>query len=262
MFQKTGLYSLAFAALFALGLPAAFADEELSVAAAANLQYALPELNKAFETENPGVKVKAVFGSSGNFTSQIMNKAPFDVFVSADTSYPQKVVDAGLARKETLKVYAVGKLALFVPESSKIDLDKQGVKAVLDPSVKKISIASPKLAPYGRAAEAALKAAGVYDEVKDKIVLGESIAQAAQYVQSGSADIGFIAESLSYGSNMKGRKWSVPQESYPPIDQALVVLNDAKNPDLALKYAQFIAGEKGAKILKGFGFGIPAAEGK
>ena len=187
-----------------LGFAVSAAAAELNVAAAANLQYALAGVNKAFEAENPDVKVKAVFGSSGNFTSQILNKAPFDVFIAADTSYPQKLVDAGAASKESFAIYAVGTLVLWVPSSSKLDLEKDGLKTLCDSSVAKIAIANPKLAPYGRAAEAALKAAGLYDQVKGKLVLGENITQTAQYVQSGAADIGFIAGSLTYGPSMKG----------------------------------------------------------
>ena len=244
--------------LSAFGTAALLADDEISVAAAANLQYVLPEINKAFESANQGVKVKAVFGSSGNFTSQIMNKAPFDIFISADTSYPQKVIDAGLAKKDSFCIYAVGKLAIWVSESSKINVEGQGLRSVLDPSVSKIAMANPKLAPYGRAAEAALRGAGIYDQVKDKLVLGENIGQVAQFVQSGSADIGFIAESLAYGPGMKGRLWPIPVDSYPKIEQALVILGDAKNPELVEKYRQFVIGPDGSAILKRFGFDIPS----
>ena len=256
---KRAMASFAAAFLVVLTGAALAEDSELTVAAAANLQYVLPEINKAFESANPGVKLKSVFGSSGQFTAQITNKAPFDVFISADTSYPQKLVEAGLAKKESFSVYAIGKLALWVPEGSKLELQKQGIKAVLEPSVAKISIANPKLAPYGRAAESALRTAGVYDQVKDKLVLAENITQAAQFVQSGAADIGFIAESLSYGPGMKGKGqlWSVPQDSYPKIEQAIVVISYAKNPELAERYRQFIIGDKGQEILKGFGFEKP-----
>lgn len=232
---------------------------ELNVAAAANLQYALDGVNKAFEAENPGVKVKAVFGSSGNFVSQILNKAPFDVFISADTDYPQKLVDAGVARKDSFAIYAVGRLVLWAPATSKLDFERDGLKTLCNSSIAKIAIANPKLAPYGRAAEAALKNSGVYEQVKGKLVLGENITQAAQYIQSGAADVGLIAESLTYGPAMKdkGRAWRIPEGTYPKLEQALVILDDAKDMALAVKYRDFILDEKGLALLKPYGFGSP-----
>jgi len=236
-------------------------SQELSIAAASDMQHVLPEIDKAFEKANPGVKVKATFGSSGNFYTQLTNKAPFDVFLSADDSYPSKLVEQGLACKEPFLKYAVGRIVLWAPADSKLDVAGQGAKALLDPTVVKISIANPKHAPYGRAAEAAMKSLGVYDEVKSKLVLGENITQAAQYVESRSADVGVIAKSLTYSQSMAGGKtWEFPLDSYPTMVQAGVAMSWAKSPALAKSYLGFLASDEGKAILKSYGFTMPEAK--
>lgn len=165
------------------------------VAAASDLQFALREIETKFEVGHPGVSVEVIYGSSGNLYAQLSNKAPFDLFLSADISYP-RLVEAGLAAQDTEFSYAVGHIVLWVLQSSQLDLDKLGMRALADPTVKKIAIANPRHAPYGRAAEAAMKSLELYDDVKDRLVLGENIAQAAQYVESGAADVGILALSL------------------------------------------------------------------
>jgi molybdate transport system substrate-binding protein len=233
---------------------------EIRIAAAADLRFALDDLAKTFQSRNPSFRLATTYGSSGNFFSQLSNKAPFDVFLSADSSYPQKLVDQGLASPATLFHYAFGRIVVWVPNESKLDLPSLGLRAVLDASVKKIAIANPEHAPYGRAAVAAMKSAKVYDTAKDRLVLGENISQAAQFVESGSADIGIIAQSLAIAPQMaaKGRSWEVPADAYPPLDQAGVILNWAQDAKAADAFRQFVLSPEARATLSKFGFSPPA----
>jgi molybdate transport system substrate-binding protein len=234
-------------------------QREVAVAAAADLKFAFDEIVSAFQSNNSGIKVTVTYGASGNFYAQLSNKAPFDLFLSADIEYPRKLIDAGLAMKESEFLYAVGHLVVWVPNESKLDLQKLGIKAVADPSVKKLAIANPKHAPYGRAAEAALKQSGVYDDVKDRLVLGENIAQAAQYVETGAADVGLIALSLALAPAMqtKGQYWMVPLDAYPQLEQGGVILNWAKDKEAVQALKAFITSSEGRVILKRYGFFVP-----
>ena len=155
--------------------------------------------------------MKLIYGSSGNFAQQLQNGAPFDMFFSANLDYPKQLEAAGLTEPGTFYQYAIGKIVVWVPNDSKLDLSS-GLKALLDPSIKKIAIANPQHAPYGKAAVAALQKENIYDQVKDKFVLGENISQTASFVASGSADVGMIALSLALSPNMKdkGRYAEVP----------------------------------------------------
>src|SRR5262244_4557727 len=185
--------------LLALTAPA----QEITVAAAADLHFALDEIASRFQAES-GIHVHAIYGSSGNFYQQIQNGAPFDVFFSANLDYAKKLETAGLAEPGTLYQYATGKIVLWVPATSKVDLS-EGLKALTDPGIRKVSIANPEHAPYGQAAVAALQKENLYEPVKGKLVLGENISQAASFVLSGSADAGIIALSLALAPNMKGK---------------------------------------------------------
>src|SRR3984893_14243756 len=160
------------------------AAQELRVAAAADLQFVLQEVSARFQKET-GYKVELTFGSSGNFYSQIQNGAPFDMFFSADVDYPAKLEAAGLAEPGTFSQYATGGITLWVRKGSPIDIN-QGLRTLTDARVRKISIANPDHAPYGRAAVAAMRHEKVYDKVRDRLVLGENISQAAQFVESGN----------------------------------------------------------------------------
>lgn len=241
-------------------LPAQAASETtVSIAAAADLKFAMAELQEAFEAENKDIKIKVSYGSSGNFFTQLSNGAPFDVFMSADMSYPEKLVEKGLADNNSLFLYAIGKIVIWVPNSSKIDLNKPGMDSLLDPAINKIAIANPKHAPYGKAAEAAMKSLGIYDKIESKLVFGENIAQTAQYVESGSADIGILAISLALSPAMKnkGRYIEVPLGSYPEMRQGAVVMDSAKNKKGAFAILKFMESEKGRKIFYDYGFRLP-----
>jgi molybdate transport system substrate-binding protein len=233
--------------------------QEITVAAAADMSAALPPLIDTY-TKKTGRTVKLSFGASGNLTNQIRNGAPFDVFFSADEEYPEQLIAAGLASKETLYRYSVGRLVLWVPSDSPLDLWRLGINALLDPSIKKISIANPAIAPYGRAAAAALRHFGIYDQVASRLVIGENISQAAQFVESGNAQAGLVALShaLSPAMKDKGRYWTVPLDAYPPLNQAAVVLSKSKQKDAARKFLRFVQSDEAIALLAKYGFTLPA----
>src|SRR2546422_3108598 len=231
---------------------------EISVAAASDMNFAFKEIVAEFEKKT-GNTVRLSLGSSGNFFAQISNGATFDLYFSADISYPKKLEVAGLAEPGTLYMYAVGRIVVWVPKGSSIDVATLGIKALQHPSVKKIAIANPKHAPYGRAAVAAMEHYTLYEQVKDKLVLGENISQTAQFVQTGGADIGIIALSLAVASAIRetGTFWEVPLEAYPRLEQGAVVLKAAKDVKTARAFLDFIKGTAVAAVLKRYGFFLP-----
>lgn len=230
------------------------------MAAAADLNFAMANLSGQFEKQT-GIKVNVTTGSSGNFVSQIQNGAPFDLFFSADIEYARKLAAAGFAEPETLREYALGRIVIWMPTGAGVDVAKQGWNALLDASVQKIAIANPEHAPYGRAAVAALQRAGIYEQVKPKLIYGENISQAAQFVQSGNAQAGIIALSLAISPGMKeGKFWEIPAETYPPIEQAAVLLKSAKNKNAARVFLEFVSSAAGRKILEKHGFAIPSTK--
>jgi molybdate transport system substrate-binding protein len=246
-------------ALLLLFTGAIATGQEITVAAAADMSAALPQLAATY-TKKTGQEVKLSFGASGNLTNQVRNGAPFDVFFSADEQYPQLLINEGLASKDTLYRYAIGRLVLWVPGDSALDLSKLGMQALLDASVKKISIANPATAPYGRAAEATLRHFGIYDQVSSRLVLGENVSQAAQFVESGNAQAGLIALSHALAPAMKdkGRYWTVPLDAYPTLNQAVVVLSKSKQQDAARKFLEFLRTAEATSLLTSYGFSLPA----
>src|SRR6202048_2019809 len=231
--------------------------QTVKVAAAADLKFAMEELASQFEKQS-GTKLDVTYGSSGNFLTQIQNGAPFDLFFSANSEYPKKLEAAGLAEPGTRYEYAVGHIVIWTPNDSGINAAKEGWKCLLDQHVKKIAVANPEHAPYGRAAVAALKKARIYEQVKDKLVYGENISQAAEFVQSGNAQAGIVALSLAISPAMKdGNKWEIPADSYPAIKQAAVILKASKNKDAARRFLDFVKGSQGREILQRLGFTVP-----
>jgi molybdate transport system substrate-binding protein len=231
--------------------------QSVKVAAAADLKFAMTELASQFKKQS-GAKLDVTYGSSGNFLTQIHNGAPFDLFFSADSEYPKKLEAAELIEPGTLRDYAVGHIVIWTPRDSGIDAAKAGWKSLLDQRVKGIAIANPDHAPYGCAALAALKKAGIYEQVKGKLVYGENISQAAEFVQSGNAQAGIVALSLAISPAMKnGNKWQIPADSYPPIKQAAAILKASKNKDAARRFLDFVSGPQGREILQRFGFTAP-----
>jgi molybdate transport system substrate-binding protein len=230
----------------------------VTVAAASDLTYAMNEIASNFEKET-GCTVRLSMGSSGNFLTQIENGAPFDVFFSADIAYPKKLEMEGLATPGSTYLYAVGKIVLWTRKDSRVDISK-GFAALRDSAAHRIAIANPAHAPYGRAAEEALRHSGVYDAVKDRLVLGENISQAAEFVESGNADAGIIALSLVLSTAMKdkGRAWNIPENLYTPIQQGVVPVRAAANPQGARQFLDYIKMPSTAALLKRYGFTLPA----
>ena len=232
---------------------------EVRVAAAADLKFALDAVFAATAASTRGLRPAVTYGSSGSFYAQIENGAPFDLYLSADAEYPRRLAAKGLADGEPF-LYAVGRLALWVPASSTLDLRALGLRALLDPSIRKVAIANPRHAPYGRAAEAAMRSLGIHDGVMGKLVLGENVAQAAQFVQSGAADAGVVALSLALAPQMRssGRYVEIPLDSYPRLEQGGIVLKGAREPGAARTLRDALLGSRGRQVLKEYGFFLPA----
>ena len=224
----------------------------MTIAAAADLNFALEEISREFRATHSDVDLQMAYGSSGNFYAQIRNQAPFDIFLSADVEYPRKLVQEGIGARDSLFVYAVGRIVVWVPAGSPLD----PATALRAASVRHVAIANPQHAPYGRAAEAALRSLGVYDSVERKLVLGENIAQTLEFVQSGAADVGIVALSLALAPPVRGqgRYWEVPGAAYPKIEQGGVILKDSK---AAREFRSFLLGAGGRRILKEYGFSLP-----
>lgn len=231
----------------------------ISVAAAADLKFALDEISRQFTARNKEIHVNITYGSSGNFHSQLLNHAPFDVFLSADVEYARKLAEQGLSAPGGEFVYAIGRIVVWVPTNSPIEVQKLGMRSLQQPSVSHIAIANPRHAPYGRAAEAAMRSTGVYDSVRSKLVFGENVAQTLQFVQSGNAEIGIVALSLAVSPAVRdqGRFWEVPLDSYPKMEQGGVILKWAKDADAAFAFRDFLKKPEGRAIFKKYGFSLP-----
>ncbi len=243
--------------IFSFSLPVQAGDNIL-IAAASNLRFAMHEICQDFQEENPTIQTKVSYGSSGNFFAQIKQGAPFDIFFSADTTYPELLEKEGLAAKEMQEVYAVGKIVLWFPKGSKADPDKE-FQTVTSSDIKKLAIANPRHAPYGRAAEESLRYYGLWEDVKEKLIYGENISQTAQFVHTGAADAGIVALSLAVSPKMlhDGRYWVIPDESHSDIEQVYVVLKKGKEKKSIRKFLNFVHGKEGGNILSRYGFVIP-----
>jgi len=228
------------------------------VAAAADMNVALGELITRFGASHD-VDVSVSYGSSGTFYAQLLNQAPFDMFLSADVAYPNQLAARGLTLPQSEFTYAVGRLVLWVPSSSPLDVTHDELQALTDASIAHIAIANPEHAPYGRAAVAAMQAAGVYDRVRPKLVLGENVAQAMQFVQSGAADAGIVALSLALAPNVKdtGRRFEIPASTYPRMEQGGTILKWAADVDAARALRGFLLSAAGQAILTQYGFVLP-----
>ena len=229
----------------------------LRIAAAADLRYALEDAVKAFHAAHGGPRIEPAYGSSGIFYAELLNRAPFDLYLSADLEYPRELAKKGLIVPRSAFTYAVGRIVVWTGKASGVEVTRLGIAALKLPAVHHIAIANPAHAPYGRAAEAALRSLGVYDAVKDRLVMGENISQAFQLVQSGAAEVGIVALSLAVapGAAGQGRYWEVPREAYPPIAQGGVILKWARHPRAAEAFRAFLLSPAGRAILNRYGFG-------
>jgi len=230
---------------------------QVSITAASDLQYAMKEIITAFEAKNSGDRISVVYGSSGKAFSQIENGAPYDMFFAADIGYPEKLKRSGAAISKP-KPYAIGRMTIWVSKKSGLDVRK-GIKLLLDPRVRKIAMANPEHAPYGRIAEEVLKHNRVYGQVKGKLVLGENIQQTAQFVQTGAADAGMIACSLVLAPVLasEGNYYLIPATMHKPIVQGYVLLKPAVGNVTAAKFEKFIGSREARTIFKRYGFTLP-----
>lgn len=234
--------------------PRAPALRPLRIAAAADLRYALDDIIAGFRTRPRDTDPEPTYGSSGTLAAQIINGAPFDLFLSADRTYAQQLEDHDLAEDPAFH-YATGRLAVWVAAASPLDVDRAGIRAVADPRVGHVAIANPTHAPYGRAAVAAMRAAGVYAAAEPKLALGENVAQAFQFVQSGAADIGIVAASLVVAPSAKsgGRYVIVPADLHPALEQSGVVLRNGHVAD-ARAFRSYLLSDVSRAVLKRYGF--------
>ena len=229
-------------------------SDKLLIAAASDLKFALDSVVSAY-LKNNGGSIDVTYGSSGKLSEQIQNGAPFDLFFSADISYPDQLREKGFASSEVYK-YGVGRIVLW---SKKIDPEKEGMKSLLQPSVKKVAIANPMHAPYGKKATEAISYYKLDAAVKDKLVLGENISQTAQFITSGAADIGIIAYSLAISTTMKskrGKFFMIPEEAHSPLEQGVIITSHGKGNIMAVKFLEFVKSD-GVSILADFGFKKP-----
>lgn len=256
----TAILFLIAAVLLAFGAHAqdrAGARRSLTVAAAADLTDCLKPIAAGFEKQS-GARVSLIFGSSGNLASQIENGAPYDIFLSADSDYPARLAREGSADPTSVQTYAVGSLAVLLPVGSRADIRRIGLSALLDPAIRRVAIANPAHAPYGRAAQALLQGAGLYGRLLPKLVLGENVAQTAQFVVTGNANAGIVslAQAISAASSGKFTYWE-PAAKYPPIKQAAVVTARARDPQLARMFLRYLRSPESVAIFTRYGFRQP-----
>jgi molybdate transport system substrate-binding protein len=254
------LLALALACVLAAIIPSSLRAQSpraLTIAAASDLQSVLPALIAAFERKT-GIRPTVTFGSSGNFFAQIQNGAPFDVFFSADADYPRRLAMSGDVDRESVYDYATGRLVVWTRTDSGIDITT-GLAALRNARVRRVAIANPGVAPYGRAAVAALRADGLYDSVQSKLVFAENVSQAAQMAESGNADVAMIGHGLAVDPRMKtvGRFVQVPARLHPAIVQAVAIVSASKNKSAARKLIDFVKTDEAHMILKSFGFEVP-----
>ncbi|WP_297887122.1 molybdate ABC transporter substrate-binding protein [Sulfurihydrogenibium sp.] len=237
---------------------------EITVYAAADLTYAFDEILKVYKQKYPQDTVKTIFGSSGKGYTQVLNGAPYDVFFSADMSYVEKLKQQGLTASD-IKPYAIGRIVLWTRKDSGIDVSK-GINVVLDPKVKKIAIANWEHAPYGVAAKQCLEHYKLFDKVKDKLVLGENISQTAQFVETGAADIGFLALSIAKSDKLQkqGIYYLLPANCHNEIKQGYAILKhatkDKETFETAKRFYEFIQTNEARKIFIKYGFVLPGED--
>lgn len=231
------------------------AADKITIAAAADLRFAMDEIIKQFRSAQSADSIEVTYGSSGKFFTQIQQGAPFDLFFSADIGYPRELEKSGLAGAPTTP-YAIGRIVLWSPSR---DASRMTLKDLADPTIRKVAIANPQHAPYGKRAEEALKALGLWETVSAKAVYGENISQTAQFVQTGNAEVGIIALSLAVNPALaeKGAYYLIPDNLHQPLEQGFVVLKRAGDNELAKRFAAYMGKPEARAVMKRYGFMLP-----
>ncbi|MDP2406791.1 MAG: molybdate ABC transporter substrate-binding protein [Hydrogenophaga sp.] len=241
-------------AVFLLAMGSAHA-EKITIAAAADLKFAMDDIVKGFKATNPADEIDVIYGSSGKFHTQIQQGAPYDLFFSADIAFPRELAKAGLAASE-VKPYAFGRIVLW---STTVDATKLTLQSLSDPKFARIAIANPKHAPYGKRAEEALRASGLWEKVEPKLVYGENIAHTAQFVQTGNAQVGVIALALAVNPELasKGGYWLIPDQLHAPLEQGFIVTKRAAGSALAKRFADHMGSAAARAVMTKYGFVLP-----
>lgn len=229
--------------------------EKITIAAAADLKFALDEIVTSFKASQPGAEIEVIYGSSGKFNTQIQQGAPYDLYFSADIAYPRELARLNLAASAVIP-YAVGRIVLW---SNSRDANKMTLASLSDPQISKIAIANPKHAPYGKRAEEALRASGMWDKVQDKLVLGENIANTAQFVQTGNAQVGIIALALALNPELAsaGGYFLIPDHLHSPLEQGFIITKPGGAKPLAHQFADFMGAPPARSIMSRYGFVLP-----
>lgn len=250
------LYRLMIAAVLALSWAAVPAQAgRIVIAAAADLKFAMEELVADFRRSNETDEIETVFGSSGKFYAQIREGAPYDLYFSADISYPRRLADENLAASPVV-TYAFGRIVLW---SSTRDASRLTLESLSDSAIARIAIANPKHAPYGKRAEEALRATAQWDKVEPKLVYGENVAQTAQFVETGNADIGIIALSLALSPPLAGQGpyGLIREDLHEPLEQGYMVTQRAADNPVAWRFAEYVKSRPARAILERYGFTLP-----
>ena len=242
-----------FVCFMLLALPAH--AEKITVAAAADLKFAMDEIVTAFKKNNPGKELEVIYGSSGKFQTQIQQGAPYDLYFSADIGFPRALAQKGFAASE-VKPYAFGRIVLW---SATLDATRMTMASLADPKITRIAIANPRHAPYGKRAEEALRASGLWEKLEAKLVYGENIAHTAQFVQTGNAQVGIIALSLAVNSELanRGGYWLIPANLHKPLEQGYIITKRADGNALAKLFADYLGSKQARAVMTKNGFVLP-----
>jgi molybdate transport system substrate-binding protein len=254
---KEPLMLKALLAAVLLLLAFALRAESLTIAAASDLKFALDEIVERYRVEHPTAQIAVVYGSSGKFHTQIQQGAPYDLYFSADIEFPRALSKAGFAASP-LRGYAMGRIVLW---SARLDASQMTMASLTDPQIRRIAIANPQHAPYGKRAVEALKAAGIWAQVESKLVYGDNIAHATQFVETGNAQVGITALSLALNPNLAaaGGYWLIPETLHQPLEQAFIITKRAADNALAHDFANYLSGGAARAVMTRYGFALPDA---
>lgn len=233
--------------------------QKFTIAAAADLKFAMDEIIVRYKQAHPADAPRVIYGSSGKFHTQIQQNAPYDLYFSADIAYPSQLERAGFAASP-VKPYALGRIVLW---SASIDASKLTLASLAAPAIRRVAIANPRHAPYGKRAEEALRATGMWDTVKPKLVYGENIAYTAQFVQTGNAQVGIIALALALNPvlSRQGGYWLIPDTLHEPLEQGFIVTARARDNAAARRFADYMDSPTARTVMEKYGFILPGEAG-